>query len=455
MSATAPAHPLTDERAARAFLADFRSLSSIGATPGGGVDRQAGTIADGQARHWFRGLVEGHGFDVRYDQVGNQFALLELAPGAPYIAVGSHLDSQPLGGRFDGAYGVLAAAHAGVRLAARLADRPAGHGARDGGAGADQTQANDAAVDDAGAAAGAPRFNIAVVNWFNEEGCRFKPSMMGSSVFTGKIAAEQALATADPRGVTVREALAAIGTVGDFSLDVAAYVEIHIEQGRSLEDDGLAIGLVESTWGANKYEFVVHGEQAHTGATLIADRSDALLGASALVVAAREVADRFTDDEHMVITSCGEFTVFPNSPVVVASRVNLLVDVRSTDPDVLAAADAELHRRIADIERSVGVRIERGAEHAWAAKAYDAAGMLLAAAAADALGLGHGVVRTLAGHDSTNLKDIVPTIMLFVPSVEGISHNEKELTRDGDMLAGVDLLTELLGRVINGEFVRS
>ncbi|MFB0833617.1 M20 family metallo-hydrolase [Arthrobacter halodurans] len=444
MSATAPAHPLTDEGAARAFLADFRSLSGIGATPGGGVDRQAGTVADGQARHWFRGLVEGHGFDVRYDRVGNQFALLELVPGAPYIAVGSHLDSQPLGGRFDGAYGVLAAAHAGIRLAARPAERSV-----------DQTKAHEAGADDAGAAAGAPRFNIAVVNWFNEEGCRFKPSMMGSSVFTGKLTAEQALATADPRGVTVREALAAIGTVGDFSLDVAAYVEIHIEQGRSLEDDGLAIGLVESTWGANKYEFVVHGEQAHTGATLIADRSDALLGASALVVAAREVADRFTDDEHMVITSCGEFTVFPNSPVVVASRVNLLVDVRSTDPDVLAAADAELHRRIADIERSAGVRIERGAEHNWASKAYDAAGMRLAADAADALGLGHGVVRTLAGHDSTNLKDIVPTIMLFVPSVEGISHNEKELTRDGDMLAGVDLLTELLGRVINGEFVRS
>lgn len=448
-SATAPAHPSTDEAAARAFLADFRSLSSIGATPGGGVDRQAGTVADGQARNWFRGLAEGHGFEVRYDRVGNQFALLELVAGAPYIAVGSHLDSQPLGGRFDGAYGVLAATHAGIRLAGR----PDAPGA--GNAGTDDAGAEDARTDDAGTSAGAPGFNIAVVNWFNEEGCRFKPSMMGSSVFTGKLSAEQALATADPRGVTVREALAAIGTVGDFSLDVAAYVEIHIEQGRSLEDDGLAIGLVESTWGANKYEFVVHGEQAHTGATLIADRSDALLGASALVVAAREVADRFTDDEHMVITSCGEFTVFPNSPVVVASRVNLLVDVRSTDPDVLAAADAELHRRIAQIERSAGVRIERGAEHAWASKAYDAAGMRLAAAAADALGLGHGVVRTLAGHDSTNLKDIVPTIMLFVPSVEGISHNERELTRDGDMLAGVDLLTELLGRVINGEFVRS
>ncbi|MFD1214509.1 M20 family metallo-hydrolase [Arthrobacter sp. GCM10027362] len=411
------------ERAA--FLADFRSMSSFGATAGGGVDRQAATIADGQTRNWFRGLVEGHGFKVRYDAVGNQFALLELAPGAPYIAVGSHLDSQPLGGRFDGAYGVLAGAHAAIRLTERLAS--AGESAK---------------------------FNVAVVNWFNEEGCRFKPSMMGSSVFTGKLPAEQALATTDPHGVTVREALEAIGTIGDFSLDVAAYLEIHIEQGRSLEDHGLTIGLVESTWGANKYEFVVHGEQAHTGATVIADRQDALLGASLLVVAARGIADEFSTDEHAVITSCGEFNVFPNSPVVVASRVNLLVDLRSTDADVLAAADAELHRRARAIEQRANVRIERGAEHIWAAKAYDAAGMRLAAGCAEELGLPHGTVRTLAGHDSTNLKDKVPTIMLFVPSVEGISHNEKELTRDEDMLAGVDLLTELLSRVAAGGFVK-
>lgn len=198
----------------------------------------------------------------------------------------------------------------------------------------------------------------------------------------------------------------------------------------------------------------MHGEQAHTGATVIADRQDALLGAAELVVAARDIANRCSTDEHMVITSCGEFNVFPNSPVVVASRVNLLVDLRSTDPEVLAAADAELHRRVAQIEQSANVRIERGAEHIWAAKAYDDAGMELAAASADALGLPHGVVRTLAGHDSTNMKDIVPTIMLFVPSVEGISHNERELTNDDDMLAGVDLLTELTGRILDGEFVQ-
>lgn len=405
------------------FLADFQSMSSFGATPRGGVDRQAATPTDGQTRNWFRGLCEGHGFSVEYDQIGNQFALLELAPGAPYVAIGSHLDSQPLGGRFDGAYGVLAAAHAAI------------------------------AVRDRVTAEGGAVFNIAVVNWFNEEGCRFKPSMMGSSVFTGKLDADLALQTQDPHGITVREALESIGTIGDTTVDLAAYVEIHIEQGRSLEDAGATIGLVESTWGANKYEFTVHGEQSHTGATVIADRRDALFAAASMVVAAREVAEEHTDDDGMVITSCGEFTVFPNSPVVVASQVDLLIDVRSTDPDRLARADADLRRRIEGIQARSGVRIERGAEHIWEAKAYDRAGMDLARSCADELGLEHRVVRTLAGHDSTNLKDHVPTIMLFVPSAEGITHNELEYTSDEDMVAGLRLLEQVVGRVVTGEFV--
>lgn len=406
------------------FLHDFASMSTHGATANGGVDRQAATVADGQTRNWFRGLAEGYGFDVHYDRVGNQFATLELVPGAPYIALGSHLDSQPRGGKFDGAFGVLA----GLYAARTVAQHHLG--------------------DDA-----SPEFNIVAINWFNEEGCRFKPSMMGSSVFTGKLPAEQVLDTTDPRGISVRQALSEIGTLGDFTIDIAAYLEIHIEQGRSLDDAGIQIGLVESTWGANKYEFTVHGEQSHTGATIIADRKDALFAASAMIVAARDVADEFTTDDGMVITSCGEISVFPNSPVVVASEVSLLIDVRATDAELLARADESLFQRFAEVERRSGCRIERGAEHAWGSQNYDQNGMRLAAECADALGLSHMEVRTLAGHDSTNLKDMVPTIMLFVPSVDGITHNEAELTRDDDMVAGVALLTEVLRRSVSGAFV--
>ena len=272
--------------------------------------------------------------------------------------------------------------------------------------------------------------------------------MMGSSVYTGKLGLEAALATTDAAGTSVREALDAIGCRGDYDGPEAAYcAEIHIEQGRSMERDGVTIGLVNSNWAANKYEFVVHGEQAHTGSTVIEDRKDALLGASMMVVAARELADRFPGVLH---TSVGQLTVYPNSPVVVPSRVNLLLDLRSADEAVLAAADAALHKRISEIERLANVGVERHHSHSWPVTPYQSEGVELAAKAAAELGLSSKQVMTLAGHDSTNMKDIVPTVMLFVPSVDGISHNEHEFTTDADTVAGVAMLTEVLGRLCHG-----
>lgn len=402
-----------------AFVQDFLTMSAFGATENGGVDRQAATIPDGEQRRWLAGLLEEHGFTVKFDHAGNQWGLYEAVPGAPYVVVGSHMDSQPTAGRYDGAYGVLAAAHAAFRLAARW---------------------------EAGATA--PRFNLAVVNWFNEEGSRFKPSMMGSSVYTGKLALEDALNTTDAAGISVREALDAIGCRGTFEGPEAAYcAEIHIEQGRSMEREGVTIGLVSSNWAANKYEFVVHGEQAHTGSTVIADRKDALLGASMLVVAARELADRFPGVLH---TSVGQLNVYPNSPVVVPSRVNLLLDLRSADEAVLAEADALLHARITEIERLANVSVEKNHSHSWAVTPYQPEGVELAAKVAADLGLSNKEVMTLAGHDSTNMKDLVPTVMLFVPSVDGISHNEHEYTKDEDIVAGLTMLTEVVARLCDG-----
>jgi N-carbamoyl-L-amino-acid hydrolase len=402
-----------------AFVQDFRTMSAFGATENGGVDRQAATIPDGEQRRWLAGLLEEHGFTVSFDHAGNQWGLYEAVPGAPFVVVGSHMDSQPTAGRYDGAYGVLAAAHAAFRLAARW---------------------------EAGATA--PMFNLAVVNWFNEEGSRFKPSMMGSSVYTGKLDLEDALNTKDAAGITVRDALDAIGCRGTFEGPEAAYcAEIHIEQGRSMEREGITIGLVSSNWAANKYEFVVHGEQAHTGSTVIADRKDALLGASMLVVAARELADRFPGVLH---TSVGQLNVYPNSPVVVPSRVNLLLDLRSADEAVLAEADALLHARITEIERLANVSVEKNHSHSWAVTPYQPEGVELAAKVAADLGLSNKEVMTLAGHDSTNMKDLVPTVMLFVPSVDGISHNEHEYTTDEDIVAGLTMLTEVVARLCDG-----
>lgn len=407
------------------FVEDFATLCTFGATEGGGVERLAGSTADGQQRAWLTSVMEDRGFRVEFDRVGNQFGLMELVPGAPYVVVGSHLDSQPTAGRYDGAYGVLAAAHAASRAAAAY---------KQGGA--------------------RPKYNLAIVNWFNEEGARFKPSMMGSSVYTGKLDAAAALATADAHGVTVREALSDINCLGSGTGPEAAFAaEIHIEQGRSMERDNITIGLVDSNWAANKYEFVVHGEQAHTGSTVIADRHDALLGASMLVVAAREVADRFPDG--VLHTSVGQLNVYPNSPVVVPSRVTLLLDLRSADEEILAEADELLHQRVAGIEEQAKVSITRNSSHCWPVTPYQPEGVALAAQVAESLGLPYSAVKTLAGHDSTNMKDIVPTVMLFVPSVEGISHNEHEYTTDEDLVAGLHMLTEVVKRLAGGELVRA
>ncbi|WP_053353801.1 M20 family metallo-hydrolase [Leucobacter musarum] len=410
-----------------AFLADWAVHSRFGAVPEtNGVDRQAASAADGEQRAWFAELLTAHGFTVERDAIGNQFGLLELVPGAPYVVTGSHMDSQPTAGRFDGAYGVMASAHACFRVADELRADPS-----------------------------AARVNLAVVNWFNEEGSRFKPSMMGSSVFTGKLPLADALATTDPHGVTVADALGALGELGDGDVfggasgrEVASYAEIHVQQGRSMEEDGVTIGLVDATWAAHKFEFRVTGAQAHSGSTLMEDRRDALLGAARLVVAARELVDEFEPGQ--LHTACGELNVYPNSPVVVASEVELLLDLRSPSAEVIRQAHASLQRTIERVQREDRVEIAVTAEHSWDRNPYPENGVELAREVAVELGLTHDRVMTVAGHDSTNMKDTVPTVMLFVPSVAGVSHNLDEFTEEPDLIAGVDHLTGVVRRLAGG-----
>jgi len=402
------------------FLRDFETMSAFGATPAGGVDRQAASAPDIEQRRWFAGLLESNGFRVEYDRIGNQFGLFDAAPGEPYVVVGSHMDSQPTAGRFDGAYGVLSAAHAAFRVAAEH---------RSG--------------------TGTLRYNLAVVNWFNEEGSRFAPSMMGSSVYTGVMPLETALAIQDHTGMTVEEAMRPTGFLGASDGPTAAYsAEIHIEQGRILENSEITIGLVTASWAASKYRVVVKGEQAHSGATVMEDRHDALYGASLLVVFARELADRFPGVLH---TAVGQLDVYPNSPVVVASETTLLLDLRCADETVLAEANALLDARFSEIESIARVTIERALSHNWGVNPYQTAGVELARSSAEAAGYSHAEIMTVAGHDSINMKEVVPTVMIFVPSVEGISHNEGEYTRDDDLVAGAAVLTDVVRRLSAGE----
>lgn len=410
-------HDFSDE----AFLQDFATMSSHGATEAGGVDREACTQADQENRQWMsRVFQRAMGAPVQFDAIANQFSTIEFVPGAPYVLLGSHLDSQPMAGRFDGAYGVLAGAYAAGRVRAAV---------------------------EAGEIT--PKFNLAVVNWFNEEGSRFAPSMMGSSVAINKMGLDEALASTDFYDTTVRDAFNETGYPGTASLpEIASYAEIHNEQGKNLEQAGAQIGLVTATWGARKFRVVVHGEQGHTGSTLMEDRRDALFGASIVIAQARRIVDKFPGQPLQI--SVSQMEVKPNSPVTIAREVIFNVDIRCPHAEVLDQAEQHLETVIADAADEARVDIDRTLTHSWNQNDYSAAGCELAREVAEELGYSHREVMTVAGHDSTNMKDEVPTVMLFVPSVDGISHNEAELTLDDDCLAGLDVFTGVVGRLVAG-----
>ncbi|MBO0896199.1 M20 family metallo-hydrolase [Arthrobacter sunyaminii] len=404
----------------QAFLKDFHDVATIGATPANGVDRQAATAEDKQTREWFAAYAETRGWEVRVDGIGNMFALVELVPGAPYVLIGSHLDSQPLGGRFDGAYGVIAGLHAASRITERL-------------------ETGD----------GTPVFNLAVVNWFNEEGGRFAPSIMGSSVFAGLMDEDAMLQVRDLAGVSVQEALSGIGYLGtDQRPEVASYAEIHIEQGRILEREQLPLGAVDYSWYTQKLDIEVLGEQSHTGATAMADRHDALVAASKVILLVHDVTQKFA--EEALVSSVGRMTLEPNSPIVVARRVHLVADLRSASPEIVSEARASLLADIEAIAREHDITINVNDFDIRGIQYYPEEGLELAEKVASELGLGVRRIQTMAGHDSVALNRIAPTVMLFIPSVDGVSHCEREFTRDEDMVAGLDALTELGWKLVHG-----
>ena len=402
------------------FLSDFHHVATIGATPRHGVERQAATDTDRQTRDWFAGAIRDAGWELRVDGIGNMFGLLEWTPGAPYVLLGSHLDSQPLAGRFDGAYGVLAALHAAKALDAEVA-----------------------------ASGERPRFNLAVVNWFNEEGSRFAPSIMGSSVFAGLFERDEMLRVRDLEGTAVRQALDMIGYLGtDEGPDVAGYAEIHIEQGRILEREGHTIGLVDSSWYTQKLDIEVLGEQSHTGATAMADRHDALVAASKIILQVHDVTGDFP--EEALVSSVGQLTLEPNSPIVVARRVHLVADLRSGDPAIVAAARESLLRHIDRLAREHDLTITVKDFDIRPIRRFPENGLELSEKVAANLGLSARRIQTMAGHDSVALNTMTPTVMLFIPSVDGVSHCEREFSTDADMTAGLAMLTGVARELVSG-----
>lgn len=389
-------------------------LARLGATEKGGVCRIALTDLDRQGRDLFARWAREAGCTVRVDAIGNIFARREgRNPALPPVTTGSHIDTQPTGGKFDGNYGVLA----GLEVIRTL--------------------------DDAGIATEAP-LEIAV--WTNEEGSRFVPVMMGSGVFAGAFTLAHALAQRDNDGVSVAEALGAIGYAGSAPASaeaspVGAYFEAHIEQGPVLEANERVIGVVEGALGQRWYDVVLQGMEAHAGPTPMDLRRDALLAAAELVIEVNRIALAHAPHGRGTV---GWIDNYPNSRNVIPGRVKLSVDLRAADDTVLSAMDAALKEAVQRI--AAAGRVEASAEQVvyFPPQPFTPALVEAIRGAAEAQGLPWMNVISGAGHDAVYLARVCPTAMIFVPCRDGISHNEIEDAEAAHLEAGCNVLLQAM-----------
>jgi len=386
--------------------------AEFGRTPKGGVKRLTLTDLDKQVRDWFRRQCEAVGCTVTVDEVGNMFA---RRPGRdnslPPICVGSHLDTQPTGGKFDGNYGVLA----GLEVLRTLND-------------------NDVRT-------AAP---LEVVVWTNEEGSRFVPVMMGSGVFAGAFTLDHALAQVDREDVSVRDALASIGYAGErvAAHDVGAYFEAHIEQGPVLEANDKVIGVVKAALGQRWYDVTIDGMEAHAGPTPMELRRDALLVAADLIRTVNRIA---LDHAPHGRGTVGWMDVHPNSRNVIPGRVKLTVDLRAADDATLLAMDHAL--RDACAQASLPVTVDEVVY--FAPQPFADALVASVRESANALGFTSMDVVSGAGHDAVYLARVAPAAMIFVPCKDGISHNEIEDARADHLEAGCNVLLRAMQRAAN------
>jgi len=382
-------------------------MARIGATAKGGVCRLALTDLDRQGRDLFTRWAEAAGCSVGFDAMGNIFARRpgrddSLAP----IMTGSHLDSQPTGGKFDGAYGVLA----GLEVVRSLND----HGVE-------------------------TEHPIEVVVWTNEEGSRFPPAMVGSGAFAGVFDLDYAHGRADPEGRTIGEELARIGYRGEGcgGRPVAGYFEAHIEQGPILEAEEKTIGVVTGAQGQRWYEITLTGQEAHAGPTPMARRHDALVGAAAVVTAVNRIGHDF---QPSACATVGMMEVRPNSRNVIPGAVFLTVDFRHPDDTRLAEMDAALRRAVDQATEAQG--LVAAVEMIWSfpATGFDPDCVAAVRDGAERAGFGHRDIVSGAGHDAIYLAGVAPTAMIFVPCKDGISHNEIESATPEDLAAGCEVL---------------
>jgi beta-ureidopropionase / N-carbamoyl-L-amino-acid hydrolase len=383
-------------------------LARIGATPKGGVCRLALTDLDAQGRELVTRWAREAGMSVTVDKIGNTFM---RRPGRndklPPVVAGSHIDTQPTGGKFDGNYGVLA----GLEVVRTLNDRGI------------QTEAP-----------------IEVVFWTNEEGSRFVPVMMGSGVFAGAFPLEHAYAAKDVEGRTVRAELERIGCIGSETPGehpVGAYFEAHIEQGPVLEDHDKTIGVVQGVLGIRWFDCIVTGMEAHAGPTPMGLRRDAMQGAARIMQ--EVVASALRHGPHGRGT-VGMVQVHPNSRNVIPGRVTFSIDLRNATDELVDRMAAEVRAFAEGVARESGLTMQMDLVSSYPAQVFHAECQEAIGRAAAKLGYSSMPAVSGAGHDAVYMARLAPTGMIFIPCKDGISHNEIEDARPEHIEAGCNVL---------------
>jgi N-carbamoyl-L-amino-acid hydrolase len=383
-------------------------MAKIGATEKGGVCRLALTDLDKQGRDLFVRWAKEAGCTISVDRLGNIFARRAGKDNSlPPVGTGSHLDSQPTGGKFDGVYGVLA----GLEVIRTLNDFNY------------ETHAP-----------------VEVVVWTNEEGSRFAPAMVSSGVFAGVFTEEYGLTRADLDGKTMGEELKRIGYAGDLPVGgrgFGAFFEAHIEQGPILEAEKKTIGVVAGAQGQRWYELTLVGQEAHAGPTPMNRRHDALLGAARMV---QEVNRIGLAHQPFACATVGLMQVSPNSRNTIPGKVFFTIDFRHPDDLILSRMDIEMREAAQRIAQEIGLELKL--EQIWYSPpvAFDPKCVDAVAKGAETLGLPAMRIISGAGHDSCYIARIAPTGMVFVPCEDGISHNEVENATPSDIAAGCNVL---------------
>ncbi|KQP95488.1 MULTISPECIES: Zn-dependent hydrolase [unclassified Methylobacterium] len=384
--------------------------AAIGGTPDGGIARLTLSEDDRRVRDWLKAQVAALGCTLTVDAAGNMFALRPgRNPDLKPIALGSHLDTQPTGGKFDGVLGVLA----GLEVLRTL--------------------------DGAGYVTEAP---LLLVNWTNEEGARFAPAMLGSGVYAGIYDGAWAEARRDSAGTSFGAALDAIGYRGAAvpgSVPFGAMFELHIEQGPILEAEGATIGVVQGVQGMRWFEVTLEGRSSHTGSTPMPLRRNALVGAARLVEAVDAAAHAHAPD---AVGTVGHLTVTPNSNNVIPGHVFLTVDLRHPQDAVLDAMEAALRAAVERVTTDLALETRLEPISRIAPVAFDPDCIASVRRAAEKGGHPTRDMVSGAGHDAAHVAALVPTTMVFVPSAGGLSHNPAESTSPTECAAGAQVLLD-------------